>query len=193
MIPNPWVIVGAGIFWVLSIGFTWNKAATFTQNAMAAAALQTTIGSIRKFNLYSAEDLETARVAAEARGWMQLKAQQIQHEFEMEVAHGALIQTPPAKPGDPPAPAGPVLVSDNGMRLLNAAIDLYHASAATAGGSGNPVPPDAAPRPTPGRPGAATTVGLDLKSSRYLCLPPQRSRGVATQTAEASALTMQRD
>lgn len=186
---NPWAIIIVGVAWVASLGIVFFKGEDAARNDMAAEALKTTIGSIRKFNEYSAQDLETARQAAEARGRQNLKAQQFQHDFEMEVAHGALIQTPPAKPGDPPAPVGPVLVSDNGMRLLNAAIALYNASAAPASSSPDPVPGDAKPGPVPGRPGAATTAGLDLKSSRYLCQPPQRSRGVATQTAEASALT----
>jgi len=164
---NPYLLLAIGIAWVFSVGGAYLKGQHDQSNAMLAASYQEGVKSIRKFNQYTAEDLQAATKAAEKAARAQLKAQSIQHEFEMEAAHGKLLTVQPT-PDKPAQPAGPVRISADGMRLLNDAIAEYNTSAVTPDGSPGKVPPDGKPTDRPGGGRPETTAGLNLKPSSYL-------------------------
>lgn len=164
---NPYLLLAIGIAWVFTVGGAYLKGQEDQSNAMLAASYQEGVKSTRRFNQYTAEDLAATKAAAERAARAQLRAQTIQHEFEMEAVHGTLltVQPDPAKPAEP---AGPVRISAAGMRLLNDAIAEYNASAVTPDSSPGQVPPDAKPGVRPGGGRAPETAGLTLKPSSHL-------------------------
>lgn len=164
---NPYLLLAIGIAWVFSVGGAYLKGQHDQSNAMLAASYQEGVKSTRRFNQYTAEDLQAATKAAEKAARAQLRAQTIQHEFELEAAHGTLLTVQPT-PDKPAQPAGPVRVSAAGLRVLNAAIAEYNASAVPATGSPDPLPPDGAPADRPGGGRTAPTAGIDLRPSRHL-------------------------
>lgn len=166
---NPYTLLAVGVLWMGSLAVTAVHFDRAARDSMLAASYQEGVKSIRKFNEYRAEDLEAVRLAGERQARAALKARQIQYEFEMEALHGTLLtyKNPPV-PGQPPQDVGPVVVSPTGMRLLNAAIAEYNASAVPATSGPDPVPPNA-PADKPG--GAASTASLaalHLRLSGYL-------------------------
>lgn len=166
MIPLPWLIIGWLVSTALATGVGYLKGGEHARTAMIAAAAEASDAAVRRFNAYTREDLEAARVAAEREGRARLAAAKTRHAFELEAARGSVLQTP-AAPGQAPAPAGPVQLSDAAVGLFNRAIDAYNAAAQPAGVGPDPVPPDAAPRPLdPGRGGGpAHTAGQPLRLS----------------------------
>lgn len=164
---NPYLLLAIGIAWVGSLAATAMHFDRAARDSMLAASYEAGVKSTRKFNQYTAQDLQATRLAAEKDARARLRAQQIQHEFEMEAVHGTLLTVQP-DPGKPAEAAGPVRISSAGLRLLNDAIAEYNASAVTPDGSPGQVPSDAAPpvRPGGGRP--AQTAGLALKPSSSL-------------------------
>lgn len=184
MIPLPWLIAGWLASTLLASLGAYLHGVETTQDAMLAASAQASDKAIRRFNAYTAEDIEAARLAAERAGRQRLAAQQIRNKFELEAARGAILQTvpdPAAPAGTPPPSVGPVRLSDAGISLFNAAIDAYNAHAQPAGSRRDPVPPDAAPRPADpgGGAGAPRTAGRDLRISYYLRTDAPRGGGVA--------------
>lgn len=164
---NPYLLLAIGIAWVGSLAATAVHFDRAARDSMLAASYEEGVKSTRRFNQYTAEDLRATKLAAEKAARAQLRAQTIQHEFEMEAAHGTLLTVQPT-PEQPAQPAGPVRISPAGLRLLNAAIAEYNANAVTPDSSPGAVPPDGAPADKPGGGRSQTTAGLYLKPSGYL-------------------------
>ena len=167
--PLPWAFIAFVIWTALFGGACYLKGSEHTRNAMLAAAAEASDRAVRRFNQFSREDIEAARLAAEREGRARLAARKIQHEFEMEALHGQLI-TLQTKPGQPPAPTGPVRLSAVGLGLLNDAIGAYNAAAAPASVSRDPVPADGPPEyRNPGnRDRTEAAFGQYLRLSRHL-------------------------
>jgi len=164
---NPYTLLAVGVLWMGSLAVTAVHFDRAARDSMLAVSYQEGVKSTRRFNQYTAEDLAATKAAAEKAARAQLRAQTIQHEFEMEAAHGTLLTVQPT-PEQPAQPAGPVRISPAGLRLLNDAIAEYNASAVTPDGSPGQVPPDAKPGVRPGGGRAPETAGLTLKPSGHL-------------------------
>lgn len=164
---NPYLLLAIGIAWVFTVGGAYLKGQDDQSNAMLAASYEAGVKSTRRFNQYTAEDLAATKADAEKAARAQLRAQTIQHEFEMEAVHGTLLTVQP-DPAKPAQPAGPVRVSAAGLRLLNDAIAEYNANSSPPDSSPGAVPPDANPGVRPGGGRAPETAGLTLKPSSHL-------------------------
>ena len=182
MIPLPWLLVGVGMLLAISNAISFIKGGEIARQAMLAAAAETSDRAVRRFNSLRIEDLEAARRAAAREGRARLVAAENRHQFELEAARGTVLQAP-SKPGEPPAAAGPVQLSDAAVGLFNTAIDAYNAAAEPARGSRDAVPPDAPPRfIDPGRRGGpAHTAGQPLRLSLDLRANAPGGRGVAAK------------
>lgn len=164
---NPYNMLAIGVLWLGSLAVTALHFDRAARDSMLAASYEAGVKSTRKFNEYTAQDLQATRQAAEKAARAQLRAQTIQHEFEMEAVHGTLLTVKPT-PEQPAQPAGPVRISPAGLRLLNNAIAEYNANAVTPDSSPGKVPPDGGAPDRPGGGRAQETAGLHLKPSGYL-------------------------
>lgn len=165
---NPYLLLALQVFWLVSVGTAYMKGDEHARDAMLAQAGQAQEQRIRTFNQYTAEDIDAARAAAVRKANADAKAREIIHEFEMEVLHAKVFQEAPAQPGQPAPHVGPLLLSDNAMRLLNAAIDTYNANAIPADVGPGTLPPDEKPEGTPGRSGTRPTAAVNLRISSNL-------------------------
>ena len=146
-----YLALGLVIAWVISLAVAFEKGDRSARNAMLAADWQNQINTTRKFNEYTAEDLDATRKAAEAQARASIKAQGIQHQLEMEALHGNILVREPG-------PTGTIHVGATSIGLLNDAIAGYNANAVAPDISPGKVPPDAKPRPEPRQGGGSATA-----------------------------------